>query len=417
MTKGPRSEYRKNIITLVTGTTLAQAIPVAISPILTRLYTPEDFGVFAIYFSFSMVLSVFATGKYEMAITLPKDDRQSIHLVQLSLSIAGIISLLLLIAVVLLKNQIASGLGLREANVLFFLPISTFLIGLNQSLYYYYNRKKEYTKMATSRVVRSVGYSSSSVLMGVLKANGIGLALSDVLGQVASALTLYLKDRRQLKLFDFNKENLFTAARLYQNFPRFSILSGLLEKLAGQAPVFILNKIFLSSSTVGFFSLAQRTIMAPSELITRAMADVFRQQASEAYALHGECKTIFLATFKRLLIIAILPFMLSFFIIEDAFAWVFGEAWRVAGAYAKIMLPMFFLQFVVSPLSIIFIIAQKQKYDLWMQVFLLSFVSLSFYLGYKTNSVETCLQYFTAIYCLKYLIEFIFSYRFSQEKK
>lgn len=59
-----RSEYRRNIITLVTGTTIAQAIPVAISPVLTRLFSPDDFGFFAVYFSTATVLSVIATARY-----------------------------------------------------------------------------------------------------------------------------------------------------------------------------------------------------------------------------------------------------------------------------------------------------------------------------------------------------------------
>ena len=115
MIKNLRSGYSKNIITLVTGTTLAQAIPIAISPILTRLYSPEDFGVFAIYFSASMVLSVFATGKYEMAITLPKDKEQSRHLVQLSVFIATLLSLFLLILILLFKNTISAGIGLKQS--------------------------------------------------------------------------------------------------------------------------------------------------------------------------------------------------------------------------------------------------------------------------------------------------------------
>src|SRR6478752_7286707 len=129
MTNGLRSGYSKNIITLVTGTTLAQAIPIAISPILTRLYTPEDFGVFAIYFSASTVLAVFATGKYEMAITLPEDREQSRHLVQLSVLIAAILSLFLLVVVLLFKDIIRTGIGLEQDYILYLLPISTFLIG------------------------------------------------------------------------------------------------------------------------------------------------------------------------------------------------------------------------------------------------------------------------------------------------
>jgi O-antigen/teichoic acid export membrane protein len=61
----PKSEFSRNVLTLMTGTTIAQAIPIAISPILTRIYTPEDFGMFALYMSTASLFSVIATGRYE----------------------------------------------------------------------------------------------------------------------------------------------------------------------------------------------------------------------------------------------------------------------------------------------------------------------------------------------------------------
>jgi O-antigen/teichoic acid export membrane protein len=80
----PKSEFAKNVLTLMTGTTIAQAIPIAISPILTRIYTPEDFGVFALYMSLASIISVVATGRYELAIMLPKKDDDAINIVALS---------------------------------------------------------------------------------------------------------------------------------------------------------------------------------------------------------------------------------------------------------------------------------------------------------------------------------------------
>jgi O-antigen/teichoic acid export membrane protein len=80
----PKSEFSRNVLTLMTGTTIAQAIPIAISPILTRIYTPEDFGVFALYMSVVSIVSVVATGRYELAIMLPKKDEDAINIVTLS---------------------------------------------------------------------------------------------------------------------------------------------------------------------------------------------------------------------------------------------------------------------------------------------------------------------------------------------
>lgn len=407
------SNYRRNVLTLVTGTTIAQVIPLIASPILTRLYSPEDFGFYAYYSSASIVLSVMSTGKYEMAITLPEKDEEARILVQLSILIAVIFSLFLGLFILVLSGELGAWLGIDDTRFLGILPFATLLIGVNQSLYYYANRMERYKYMATGRAVRSFVYSLGSVLAGFWRPGGIAMILSDLGGLTASSRVLFDKRLKLLRLSDIGaiKEN----ARRYINFPKFSIFAGFLEKMAGQAPVFLLTKLFLSSGIIGFFALAQRTIIAPSDLITRAISDVFRQQASQAYASRGRCDDVFRAALRKLVFIGIIVFPLGYFIIEDAFSFVFGEEWREAGIYAQIMFPMFFLQFIVSPLSIMFVIAQKQRYDLGMQVLLVILVFVALYGGYKlTGKVETCLHLFTAVYCVKYTVELYFSYRFSK---
>lgn len=408
-----RSKYKRNVLTLVTGTTIAQAIPIAISPILTRLYTPEDFGFYAYYFSASMVLSVMATAKYEMAITLPENNETARRLVQLSILIAIVFSLFLALLIFPLRDLIGEWLGVEDPDFLMVLPVGTLLIGINQSFYYYANRKEAYARMATSRVARSTIYSLGAGLLGVWRPGGFGLLWSDIAGLATSSAVLLDKKFEIIRPSHF--KSIKQSARQFIDFPKFSIFAGFLEKMSGQAPVFLLTKLFLSSGITGFFALAQRTIVAPSDLITRAMSDVFRQQASRAFATHGKCDDIFRSTFRRLAIIAIVAFPIGFFMIEDAFAFVFGEDWRTAGVYARIMLPMFFCQFIVSPLSIMFIIAQKQKYDLVMQITLVFLVFAAFLGGYTaTANVEACLQLFTLVYCIKYIVELLFSYKFSK---
>lgn len=409
-----RSEYRRNIITLVTGTTIAQAIPVAISPVLTRLFSPEDFGYFAVYFSTATVLSVIATARYEMAITLPEKDEDARTLVHLCGLIALVFSLFLGIVVLLAKNTLSAWLGVADPTFLLFVPISTFLIGVNQSLYYYANRKKGYRRMATSRVSRYSAYSLGSVVSGFGHAGYPGLVVSDILGLFSSCVVLFRGEGNTLRRFA-SQEQLKALANRYIDFPRLSLLANLLGKLSSHAPVFLLVRIFVSSTVTGFFALAQRTILTPSDLITRAIADVFRQQASESYTSKGRCDEIFRSTFRRLVLIALVTFPIGYFIVEDAFSFVFGEAWRTAGVYAKIMFPMFFMQFIVSPLSIMFFVAQKQRAELLMQIVTLILILLAFLTGYLiSGTAETCLQIFTGAYCVKYVAELLLSYRFSK---
>lgn len=80
----PKSEFSRNVLTLMTGTTISQALPIAVAPILTRIYSPEDFGLFAFYFAIVSILAVLATGRYELAIALPKKRDDAYQIVILS---------------------------------------------------------------------------------------------------------------------------------------------------------------------------------------------------------------------------------------------------------------------------------------------------------------------------------------------
>ena len=79
----PKSEFTRNVLTLMTGTTIAQAIPIAISPILTRLYTPKDFGVLALFVAITSIFGSIANGRYELAIMLPKKDEDAVNILAL----------------------------------------------------------------------------------------------------------------------------------------------------------------------------------------------------------------------------------------------------------------------------------------------------------------------------------------------
>jgi O-antigen/teichoic acid export membrane protein len=189
----PKSEFSRNVLTLITGTTIAQAIPIAISPILTRIYTPADFGVFALYMSIASIMSVIATGRYELAIMLPKKDEDAINIVALSLMISFFISLVSLMIVFIFNSQITNLLGNHEiSNWLYFIPITVLLTGIYQSFNYWSNRKKHYKRLALSRVLQSGTTSSANLGMGYYGFGSSGLILGGVLGQ-GIAVTMLAK--------------------------------------------------------------------------------------------------------------------------------------------------------------------------------------------------------------------------------
>lgn len=411
---------KRNVFILMSGTLFAQLLPFLISPILTRIFTPQQFGEFGLYFSITMICSVFITARYEMAIMLPKEEHEAENLVGLSILITCIISCVLLVLILFFKQSIALLFKTPAIeNWLLFIPISLFSIGIYQALNYWNNRNEKYKSIAFSRVARSAATSFWSIIFGFSGLKKGGLILGDTLGQLLSMFFLFQRTKKDYPIFlkSVNKAEIKKQAVRYKQFPIYNVSSGMLEKLSGHSPVMYLAHFFNESIT-GFFSFSLRIISAPSTIVARAFGDIFRQKATKIYNEQGNCKKLFKKTFFQLLMLSLIPFSLFYFVAPDLFALVFGEKWYQAGKFAQVLTPMFFLQFLVSPLSNMFLIAEKQNIDLIMQVSLFIFVSCSFLFGYKYyNNPETCLFLFTFTYSLKYLVELVLSYQFSLGKK
>jgi O-antigen/teichoic acid export membrane protein len=207
------------------------------------------------------------------------------------------------------------------------------------------------------------------------------------------------------------------VAKRYKQFPLFNVPSGLLEKLSGNLPSLILAPFF-GLGMVGLLAISQRVISVPGSVIARAYGDVFRQKATDRYNLHGECHGLFMSTLKKLALLGIPGFTLLFFIVVPVFVLLFGEEWREAGVYAQILMPMFLLQFIVSPLSNMFLVAEKQKTDFILQICLFLAIVSALYGGYYVyGTARATLILYSGVYSAKYLVEFVLSYKFSKGKQ
>ena len=413
----PKSPFWKNVFTLALGTSLAQLIPVLISPVLTHLYTPEQFGIYGLYFSLTMVLSVIICGRYEMAILLPENDEERINLLALCVVIAVFVSTFLLIVLYFWDGWFATILKNESIkSELVFLPISVFIIGVFQSMNYWANIKKQYPQLSVSRVSRSLTTSVSSIFFGFSIFKKSGLIFADLIGQLVACFYLFHKIWKQT--IEFHKfisiKGIINTATRYKNFPQFNLVSGLFEKASSHAPIFLLTVLF-SSADAGFFALALRFISAPVSLVSISIGDVFRQEAAEFYMKNGNCHDIFMNTFKKLIIIAIPVFIIIFIVIKLLFIPIFGEKWEQAADYSEIMCVMFFLQFTLSPLSSMFIIAEKQNIDMRANIILFVMCISVFYLAkVYFNSSLLAIFFYSILYCLKYIVQFLFSLKYSK---
>jgi O-antigen/teichoic acid export membrane protein len=411
----PKGSFARNVVTLMTGTTLAQALPVAISPILTRLYTPSEFGVFAIYLACVSILAILATGRYELAIMVPKKDKDAAALVVLAFIIGLIISACIFCVVYFFNERVAGLLSFGgHSELLYWVPVSVMLTAGYQSLNYWCNRKGYYRQMSSARVAQGVSMSGVHIAAGYAKQGLFGLVAGAVTGHVvvffSMLFTTIKKDRGNFD--NLSKAYVYSVARRYVDFPKYLVVAHSLNVASFQLPVMLLGSIF-GSGIAGFFMLTQRVIGAPMSIVAGAIGDVFRQEASQAYAATGRCNDIYIKTFRRLFFIAVLPFAVFFVVAPDFFSLVFGREWEVSGHYSRILMPMFFMQFITSPLSSMYMIAQRQRIDLAWQFSLFSLTLISFFFGYIFYDSRLGLCLFSASYTTMYAINGLISYRLS----
>jgi O-antigen/teichoic acid export membrane protein len=402
----------------MTGATIAQAIPIAISPILTRIYTPGDFGIFALYMSVASILSVIATGRYELAIMLPKKDEDAINIVVLSILISFFVSFISFIIIFIFNAQITNLLGNDEiSNWLYFIPLTVLLTGMYQSFNYWSNRKKEYKQLAVSRVIQSGSTATTNLGMGFGGFGSSGLILGSVLGQGLATSVLGKQIWNRNIFSKVTKLRIFALAKKYKNFPQYLIFSHGIATVYMQIPILFISKVY-DLSTLGFYSFANRFINLPGSLIANSIGDVFREEATSQYHKTGEFHVIFRNTLKKSFKLSIIPFLLLLFTVKDIFSFVFGVKWSIAGEYAQILLIGSFFSFIITPIDKSALIVNNTKYILkWHIGRFLGFVSISFIAYLFKFEIKYYLIGVVSLNILFYLIELYYCNSFSKGEK
>ncbi|MFT7211662.1 MAG: O-antigen/teichoic acid export membrane protein [Granulosicoccus sp.] len=411
-----KNSYRRNIAVLASGTAVAQVVPIVASPLLTRLYTPEEFGLLALYMAITSILTVVATGKYELAVTLPTQDIDAWRVVKLLLTLGLSVGGLLLLVMSLYFREIAQLLGNSEiAPFLFLLPLSVCATTAMLAYQFWCNRQSLYKEMVRSRLHVAVGGVVAKIVLGMFKVPG-GQIIGTVLSQLVSVAIFRTRIVAQTNVPKglVRLPEQWQMAKHYVVHPLYFLPSYLCSSVALQIPIFMMSSLF-SLSIVGFFSIAYRLVTLPTKLVANAIGDVYRQQISSAYNEKAEFSAIFLKTIRMTTLISVLPFLVLYFAAPRLFEFVLGQGWGVAGDYAQILVVSTFLQFIFTPLDKGAIVVGAKKYVLfWNIARLLSFIALWVCASQLNWTIEQILWGFVAINGTLYCIDGVFQYRFSK---
>jgi O-antigen/teichoic acid export membrane protein len=364
----PTNAFARGVSVLVGGTAGAQILLVLAAPILTRLYTPEDFGLLAVYASLLALIGVISSLRYELAIPLPEDDVEAANVAVLSLLLVVISTLLTSILVIMLGTPIANLLGVPVlANYLWLLPLGILLTGAYTVFNYWSVRTKRFTTIAKTKLSQAL--ATLAIQLAAFKLGGIALLLGQVAGQGVGTTSLA---RPALAVPAFRQVSwggIKYAAVRYRRFPIFSSWEGLSNTAGMQLPPMMFAALF-SPAAAGLYALANRVLSLPMSLVGSAIGQVFFANAAEAHRA-GKLGPLVQQLHAKLAHIGFPPALLLMLLGPDLFAFVFGENWRQAGEFARWMAPWLYLVFVSSPLSTVFSVTEQLKQALAFQLILL----------------------------------------------
>ncbi|HEY5565122.1 MAG TPA: oligosaccharide flippase family protein [Rhodothermia bacterium] len=356
-------DFLPSVTTLVSGTTLAMGLTYLARPVLTRLYTPEMFGILGLFAAAIAVLTTISSGRYDDAVMLPKEDEKSREVVFLSLSILVGLSLLT-VPIAMCRIPIAEILRAPElAPYLLLLPISLLCAGTIRLTEVWLTRQKRFRSIAGGRTTQSATAVPIQLAVGFREASPWGLIGGLVLGQAAAATMLTaLSWRRIWEGALPTWENLRAQAVRYRDFPIFSGPSAMLNSMSSQLPAFLLF-FFFDAAVVGHYAQAYALLAVPIGLVGTSVAQVYFEKAARC-RMEGGLDALTLRVYHRLFEIGLFPMMVVMIAGPDVIEFVLGADWRTAGMYAQWLAVWLLFAFVASPLTRLFDVLEKLRANL-----------------------------------------------------
>ncbi|MFW7346625.1 MAG: lipopolysaccharide biosynthesis protein [Pigmentiphaga sp.] len=406
-------KFWRNVATVLTGTVAAQALPLLALPIFTRFLTPSELGTYFVWFGAVSILMVAATGRFDMAVFGAETPSQVLCTIKTGILVGAAIALLAILAAITTPHIVRYDLlplGVRDHLTAW--AVLGFVLAINQLVLAVYVYDARYLSHAVNKTLLAAGVTVAQLLAVWLSLGVEGLIQFHVLAATCITAFLTIRVYRTLKYQippDDRRESIRQNLTRNYRFPLIAMPADFINTFAAQLPLFLITASY-SSSAAAAYALTLRVLVVPIGLVSGSILTVFKERASTAFRTTGNCRSAYLSTLRTLFLLGLAPFFLAWFALEPAFSLIFGEQWVEAGSYAKILLPMFFMKFIASPLGYTFYITQRQHYDLIWQSSVLIMTWLVFT---QTNSINTALAAYSAAYSFLYLVYIALSYRAS----
>jgi O-antigen/teichoic acid export membrane protein len=360
------ADFTRGIAIIASGSALAQAIPVLLTPVLTRLYEPTEMGQLGLYTAFISFAASATTLGYSQAIVAGRKESHGADLVTISALLVAPISLLASLLLLALTSSGGLGYGSLSSWTSLAMAISLVLTGLYFTLRAWMLRTAQFRTISSATVSQSVGRMATQIVLGLFGFGWGGLISGEILGRAAGLRSMWSGSRASYKssASGLNIGALWRVATTYKKFPLLTVPSALLNSLALVLPVPLITTYY-GLGVAGQYSVAMRVLILPLSLIGASVGDVFYNRVAELSRSKPELAlSLFLRVSGGLFAAGLIPLLLVSFAGDWLFAIVLGPSWELAGSIAAVLTPWVLMQFAVGPVSRVVQVYQGQELKL-----------------------------------------------------
>ena len=393
---------------MLTGNTISQLIPFVVASFLTRIYLPEEFGLFSNVLAISTLFGIVSCGRLELAIPLPKEKSSAQDILFTALVFTAAVRIISVLVYVF-STSIGHFYNDKELpNYLFYVPICVLSFGLLGVTNNWILRNKDYKVLSSIKIVQSVVNNFGALLFGYIGFGIHGLLIAWLLSQFIPVVFILFKEKVKWSRDRFNRSVVIDVLKNYKDFPLVNSFHAFTDIFATQVILFWIISNYYGDENLGLFTQMNKYVKAPIILITSAVSQMFFVEVSKAINDRKPVMPFLKQTLKTTVIFGI-PFTIVLFLFApQMFSWYFGSKfvdYRLAGEMVKCNLPILFLMFIVSPVSSLPILFKKQKKAFLLSLFGYSFGLIGLYISAISEvDIYSSLIIYSSLFSIYYII-------------
>jgi len=395
-----KGTFYGKIMKLFSGTAASQLVWILAMVVVSRLYSAEDLGEQQLFIATASICSIVGTGRYEMAISIPKYNYQAKQLCIFSLLLAVIYATLLFLILLVFDFFLPSVSQKYLGSSMLFVPVLVVELCLYLIFYNYLLRTQLYRVAVNGLLLFPVAY-----LLFIVICRHIDMFIPNLIAAIIIArgveCAYYGIHLRKVLNFNYSKHYCYLVinkGREYNDFPKYMLLGDFIDTLKSNIIPFFIT-LFWGKTATGYFSMASQCLAAPSSLVAKSVGDVFRQEGSRLYEFKNTCEEFYLKNLRLCsvysLIVCVCVYFISPIIIDE----ILGERWEETCHYMQWMLPMTFFTLISSPLSNMYTIAREQKKYMRVQIcFLIGSVICFLTTGLGGSEIKNALLFLGIVF-------------------